>query len=306
MLWPRPRSLSAMCPPCVRLTALWPRLQTLSAYVRHVTTLRRPCVRHVPALCPPPVHFGRASKLCPPCVWLLWLLCLRPPCVRLGPACALASGLCPLVACCGAGPWHHEVYIAFFLSIAQPVAFILHACWSVSLAFILAVKLGLCKRTLCLKICLGSMLAYFFKKDIWSFLPLDPLKTSRKIQRAELAESWARWGVCIDIRATNQLVQHLHWSSSRSQRSGTWRSTFCSRLFQVAFYVNFLQDVARSLISLAFVLELIRFMQQDIQSKERRRSWTAKRKRSKRTDEKQSNAKFQRVYIQNQSFFISN
>ena len=41
----------------------------------------------------------------------------------LGPPCVLASQLCPLVACCGAGPRHHEV--KFFLSIAQPSAFIL-------------------------------------------------------------------------------------------------------------------------------------------------------------------------------------
>ena len=41
---------------------------------------------------------------------------------------------CPLVACCGAGPWHEGK----FFSIAQPAKCILHACWSVLLALILA------------------------------------------------------------------------------------------------------------------------------------------------------------------------
>ena len=59
MLWPRPRSLSAPCPPCVRL---------------------------VSALRPPWVRFGRASKVCPPCVRHVSASC--PPCVRLGSALA--------------------------------------------------------------------------------------------------------------------------------------------------------------------------------------------------------------------------
>ena len=122
----------------------------------------KPSVRKVASLTPE-VRFGRASNPCPPCIshlsgtrrpcplWPRLQTCL--PCflrlphmcplfVRHAPAlCQLRSTmrsrLCPLVAvgCCGAGPWHHKV--EFFLNIAQPTAFIAHAHWSVSLAFIL-------------------------------------------------------------------------------------------------------------------------------------------------------------------------
>ena len=60
---------------------------------------------------------------------------MRPLFVSSGHACVLASELCPFVACCGAGPWHHEVKSLF--SIAQPTTFILHARSSISLALIL-------------------------------------------------------------------------------------------------------------------------------------------------------------------------
>ena len=94
------------------------------------------------------------STLCPPCARLsaLTVLGACPPCGPSMPLDFVALGLLrvraaasssnffsllrPLVACCGAGPWHHEV--KFFLSIAEPTAFILHARWSVSLAVILA------------------------------------------------------------------------------------------------------------------------------------------------------------------------
>ena len=84
--------VSASCPPCVHLASalspLWPRLQTLSA-------MRPLCVQ-------PCVHFGCASKPCLPCVSLAFC----PPCVNSN--LDLASGLCPLLACRGAGPWHHQ------------------------------------------------------------------------------------------------------------------------------------------------------------------------------------------------------
>ena len=49
MLWPRPRTLSVLCPPCVR----------------HVSASCPPSVRLVSALCLPWVCDGRVSKPCP-------------------------------------------------------------------------------------------------------------------------------------------------------------------------------------------------------------------------------------------------
>ena len=108
------RLVSAMCPPCVCL-----QLNPVSASPNLVRLARlflsASCVSTMSALCPPR---GRS----------------------LSAQIVLASGLYPLVACCGAG---HEV--KFCLSIAHPSAYIyiytythiLHARWSVSLAFIL-------------------------------------------------------------------------------------------------------------------------------------------------------------------------
>ena len=119
------RHVSALIP-------LWPRLHTLSA-------MCPPCVRHVSAMCPlcvpssPPFVF-HVSAL-PPCVCLLCLPFVCPPCVRslsdrpLSAQVGVPASLCPLLACCGAGPWHHEVKL--FLSIVQPAAFLFHARWSV-------------------------------------------------------------------------------------------------------------------------------------------------------------------------------
>ena len=62
----------------------------------------------------------------------------------------LASGLCPLLACCGAGPWHHQT--TFF----PPLCHQHHLyCMppSVSLACISASEFGFCKRALWLKTC---------------------------------------------------------------------------------------------------------------------------------------------------------
>ena len=91
MLWPRPRSLSAMCPACVRhLSALccWlgPRLQSLSATcppdVPHVSVL----CRHVfLAWAVSSILVRLVSALC---CWLLSAMC--PPYVRL--ACVLGLG----------------------------------------------------------------------------------------------------------------------------------------------------------------------------------------------------------------------
>ena len=101
-----PRLVSLMCPPCARPSALTV-VGDGPPCVWNVSSMCLQCVRHVPALC------QRKSGL------------------GLG----LTSGLCPLLPCCGAEPWHHQV--KFFLTIAQPPAFILHARWSLSLAFIL-------------------------------------------------------------------------------------------------------------------------------------------------------------------------
>ena len=127
-LWPRLHTLSAMCPPLsawsppgVRLAAplricppfaghvsascplspLWLRLQTLPAICPPCVRLCLPCVRRVSTLAAPP------CKPCPPCVRLLCLPFMCLPFDRLGPSCALASGLCPLGR--AVGPWHHEV-----------------------------------------------------------------------------------------------------------------------------------------------------------------------------------------------------
>ena len=96
MLWPRPRSLSATCPPCVRLDCALAAPPNLVRLVRHCP----PCVpifrlnsalsasphfvRDVSALCLLGVRFGRASKPCPH----IPVMC--PPCV------AHVSALCPL------------------------------------------------------------------------------------------------------------------------------------------------------------------------------------------------------------------
>ena len=161
MLRPRARSLSAVCLPCV----------------------------------PPWVRFGRVSKLCPPCVRLVSRLVsvLSPlwaaskpslPCVLLAfcPPCILhVCAMCPPMSACvchASTMWLPCVRHVSALCPPLPLdfvnswppsskilshhctthAFILRASWSVSLAFILAPKFGLCKRALCLKNCLGSML----------------------------------------------------------------------------------------------------------------------------------------------------
>ena len=166
--WPRPRSLSAMCP-LVSACPLWPRLQTLSPYVRLVS-----------ALCPPWFRFGRVSKLCPHRVRHVsaFALSLLWPRLQISSAIRpLVSVLCVFTMCspCARSlaaqvhhvsspldfvrSWHHEV--KSFRSIVQPTVLIWHARSSVSLASLAVIwgpQFGLCKRTLCLKNCLGFML----------------------------------------------------------------------------------------------------------------------------------------------------
>ena len=137
------RHLSTLCPPSV---------VGFGPLVRQVSPRCPPCVCLVsalcswllPALCPPCVLvFGRSSSPCRPLVrqvfaynvrlYSVWILfTVGPSCVRHH---VLSARLCPLLTCCGAEPWHHQV--KFFLTIAQPTAFILHARWSIFLAFIL-------------------------------------------------------------------------------------------------------------------------------------------------------------------------
>ena len=118
-----------------------------------------PSVRLVSAMCPPlcPPHLRLVSALsllgplqilsalCAPLLSALRVpIC--PPCQLRSNMC-LASRLCPLVTCCGAGPWHHEAK-NFFLSIAQPLPrlYCMPVCqFPLS---ILASKFGLCKGTL--------------------------------------------------------------------------------------------------------------------------------------------------------------
>ena len=100
MPWPRPWSLSAMCPLVSALSPLWPRPPNL---VSHVSALCPPCVRLLsplwprpqnlsalcPALCPLWPRLRTLFAMCLPC--LLSALC--PPCARLSPLTHL--GACP-------------------------------------------------------------------------------------------------------------------------------------------------------------------------------------------------------------------
>ena len=207
MLWGHPRSLSALCLSPFRL-----RLQTLSAMCppcdRHVSALCLPrvrfesalaaspdLVRHVLAMCPPSVH--RVTTMCLPCIrslpTVVHYVTMCPPFVGAGPPCVrsglgLPFGLCPLLACCGAGQWHHQT--KFFLTIAQPTAFILY-CMPVGQfpwhSFWLP-KFGLCKRTLCLKNCLGSksMPVYFF----WGRVCISELEPTGAVSSQKLVLSF--------------------------------------------------------------------------------------------------------------------
>ena len=104
MVWPCPgtcprcvRHVSASCPLCVHpLRPHWPRLQTLSA-------MPPPCDRLASAMCPPESALAALQTL----------------------SARLASGLCPLLACCGVGTWHHQA--KFFYTTAEPTAYIFHA-----------------------------------------------------------------------------------------------------------------------------------------------------------------------------------
>ena len=133
MLWPHSWSLSALCPPCVRLVPamcpLRPCLQTLSA-------TRVPCVRLEFASCPLWMRFQTLSAMClpcPQCVHCVTTMC--PPCVLSSLGLGLPFGFCPFLACYGQG--RGIIKPNSFLPLHKPTAFILHARWSVSLALIL-------------------------------------------------------------------------------------------------------------------------------------------------------------------------
>ena len=115
---------------------LWPSLQTLSAMsalcpcVPPGDGLNPPCVRHVaavPAMSPPWVRYVPASSaVCAPCQDKSSMYPFKH-----------WPRLWTFIRC--SGPWHHQV--KFYLTIAQPTAFTLHARWSISLAFILAPRI---------------------------------------------------------------------------------------------------------------------------------------------------------------------
>ena len=89
MLWPRPRSLSASCSPCVRLeSALAASLNS----VRHVSTMSQPVSTLCPALYPLWLRLETLSAMYPPCV--LSTMCpLKPwPCLWTLPALGLLWG----------------------------------------------------------------------------------------------------------------------------------------------------------------------------------------------------------------------
>ena len=134
--------VSTLCPPCVRLAS----------------AVRPPCVRLAPASCPPGVRFGRASKPCPPCVCLLCLPCVCPPCARsLSAQVHHVSSPLDFVRQ-GRGIMKQNYFSALRnpprLYCMPAGQFPWHSFW--------LPKFGLCKRTLYLKNCLGSMLVYFF------------------------------------------------------------------------------------------------------------------------------------------------
>ena len=144
MLWPRPRSLSAMWPSCVRFMC---RI-VCAICPRRISKLCPPCVRHVSALCPPCVRHvvGLASAMCLPCVRLvsarLQTLSASPLCVRFGGAQTLrhvSAVVCHVLVLVSTSP--PCVYIACPLASSRGKP-----------------KFGLSKRTLCLKNCSGPML----------------------------------------------------------------------------------------------------------------------------------------------------
>ena len=134
--WPRPRSLSALCSPCVRRgsaptacvhTRPDTRRTRAETWRTHGgqslgTRLKRDSKqgRTQGALW---LRLQTLSAICPPC--LLPTMCpLKPrPCLWTLPA----------LGWCGAGPWHHQA--KFFRTIAQPTAFI--ACPRVSFPHVL-------------------------------------------------------------------------------------------------------------------------------------------------------------------------
>ena len=131
MLWPRPRSLSAPC-------------------VRHVSAMCPPCVCLESALAAPPALVPHVP-LCLSLVSALCVFTMCPPCAR-----SLAAQIHHVSSSLDfVRSWHHEV--KSFLSIMQPTTFILHALQFPWQSF-WAPQFGLCKRALCLKNCLGSML----------------------------------------------------------------------------------------------------------------------------------------------------
>ena len=133
MPWPRPgacpqrvRHVSAIVLLVSALIPLWPRLHTLSAmfppFVRIASALRA-------------LGWGVSTLVAPP---------NRPTLVfasSVSTICPLRPTMCPHFWTLSAdGPWNHEV--KFFLSIAQPAAFLLHARWSVFLAFVLVPQIS--------------------------------------------------------------------------------------------------------------------------------------------------------------------
>ena len=103
------RHVYATCPPYVRLCMVLCVGLPLSAVLRRAPAFVRLCPLFVSSLSTfvPIIVFSSTGK--------------RLAAISLG----LASGLCPFLACCGTGPWHHQT--TFCLTIAQPTAFILHA-----------------------------------------------------------------------------------------------------------------------------------------------------------------------------------
>ena len=83
------------------------------------------------------------------------------------------------VCCCGAEPWHHQV---LFLTIAQPVAFILHARWINFLGIRFGSLNSTFASTLCFKNCLESYWCSLFFFIAWFLWPTFLLANSKSIR----------------------------------------------------------------------------------------------------------------------------
>ena len=139
--------------PVTRLTVFFSFFRGVSwVFLGIFVFMCRPCVRLASTMCPPIHHMS--THICPPSVCLESALAVPPNFARHVPPCvclvsALSPLACPLLACCGVGPWRQA---KFFCTIAQPTAFYFAPRGSLSFIYsFLLTEFRLHKCTLCLK-----------------------------------------------------------------------------------------------------------------------------------------------------------